>query len=677
MKLAQTTNNFKSNMDNVKTQNFGIGDASVVIDILRNRLYKNKIQTLVQEYICNGRDAMREIDSKKDIQIIAPTRFSPTFKVRDFGPGITPDRMATVFVNYGSSTKRTNNKQTGGFGIGAKSAWSYTDSFTAITYIDGTKRTYVAHTGANNNGRLDLINTEETTELNGTEINIAVNSQDIGKFHSAINRCVYFWQDGYKVKGMELSHIHTKGEMFNNHLEIGIENRFPSNIADRYSNDIICTIDDIPYKLTSFRDKIDSLDKINRLTNGNFIIHIPNGLVEVSANREEISDSEHTIKYLTRLLDKTYQELDNKIKTHFKDITNPYDYITAFDSYKGKFNLESYRTFGDFYIGNNQTISSKLFEKVKFYKVHIDRKGKFVKNCVNNDSRSYSSKDKFDIALSQKNSLFYNIDESAVIVGKKLRKYLESHDNCILIENNGDDATFNSLIKDLDFKDLKTILLPAKVKTAKVKRTAKQFCIHSYKYYRKETFFTTIDDNRDEWYYIEMNGNSLPHDMWHSRIRTLESFFGVKICSLSQTNVKLVKNDKNFKPLNDLIKNFKPSKEQTGYVIKDNAKHLNIYRKLKGLIGIKDKNIQSLINLYNTIPKDLARLARDLPKEIADKVHNADCVLDFVKKDNSLDDVIKNYPLLEQINMYSIQDNPDDVVLYLNSKYKTLNKGGQ
>ena len=91
--------------------------------------------------------------------------------------------MENVFVLYGASTKRENNSQTGGFGIGAKSAWAYTDSFTVITFVDGIKRSYVAHVGANKNGRVDLISEEKTNEPNGTLISILVRDRDIsGQF---------------------------------------------------------------------------------------------------------------------------------------------------------------------------------------------------------------------------------------------------------------------------------------------------------------------------------------------------------------------------------------------------------------------------------------------------------------------------------------------------------------
>src|SRR5271170_1134690 len=103
MKLQGHSNKLETNVTESENQDFSIGDASVIIDILRNRLYEHKIRTTAQEYICNSRDAMREVGKGNEFEITVPTRLNPVFKVRDFGPGISPDRMTNVFLKYGAS----------------------------------------------------------------------------------------------------------------------------------------------------------------------------------------------------------------------------------------------------------------------------------------------------------------------------------------------------------------------------------------------------------------------------------------------------------------------------------------------------------------------------------------------------------------------------------------------
>ena len=207
MKLqTKTSSVLASNLDQKETT-FAIGDVSVVIDILRNRLYSRPIQTLVQEYVCNARDACREKypeawDEALDVEIKLPNTLSPVFSVRDFGGGISDARMYEIFIKYGSSTKRTSN-QTGGFGIGAKSAWSYTDSFTIVSVVDGEKSSYLAHTGTKNEGTLTLLSRDKSDERTGTEIQISVLHKDVKAFRQAYNRAVLLWPKKPRVLNLD------------------------------------------------------------------------------------------------------------------------------------------------------------------------------------------------------------------------------------------------------------------------------------------------------------------------------------------------------------------------------------------------------------------------------------------------------------------------------------------
>jgi hypothetical protein len=194
LNLNVPDNKFESNVQ-MKSKSFGIGDVSAIIDILRNRMYSRPIQTLVQEYICNARDAMIEAGTNKThkLSIIAPTKLACEFRVRDFGIGLSEERVQNVFTMYGASTKRNTNGQIGGYGLGAKSAWAYTDSFTVVSYYEGTKTTYLCHVGRDNIGSMDILNQESTTQKNGVEIIVTVKPADVDSFQTAVRRCIMFW----------------------------------------------------------------------------------------------------------------------------------------------------------------------------------------------------------------------------------------------------------------------------------------------------------------------------------------------------------------------------------------------------------------------------------------------------------------------------------------------------
>ena len=114
---------------------FGVADMAMILSILRKYMYSEPISTIIQEVSSNARDANREVEKRDTpIKITLPNVINNfTLKIEDDGPGVTPQRMTGVFLKYGASTKREDNKQTGGFGFGAKTPFAYGDSFTIIT----------------------------------------------------------------------------------------------------------------------------------------------------------------------------------------------------------------------------------------------------------------------------------------------------------------------------------------------------------------------------------------------------------------------------------------------------------------------------------------------------------------------------------------------------------------
>ena len=156
---------------------------SHLLGILRNQLYSDKIQAVIREYCTNAMDA--NIDAGVPdcpIQVSLPNSFSPVFKVRDFGKGLSEEQVYNVYISFGDSSKRNTNDQTGCLGLGSKSAFSYVDSFTLTSYHGGTKSVYSAYIDESEIGRIDRLVCEPSDEPSGIEVAIAVKSGDFRQF---------------------------------------------------------------------------------------------------------------------------------------------------------------------------------------------------------------------------------------------------------------------------------------------------------------------------------------------------------------------------------------------------------------------------------------------------------------------------------------------------------------
>lgn len=705
MKLVQNAKKFETNNNEVQSQDFSIGDASVVIEILRNKMYKHKIRTLVQEYICNGRDATREINANKPIEVTCPTSLEPMFKVRDYGPGISPDRMSKVFVQYGSSTKRDSNGQTGGFGIGAKSAWSYTDSFNIITYIDGTKRTYIAHTGVNNNGRLDHISTENTSEENGTEIQIAVSPKDNSEFKRSIFRAIYFWSESVKLIGIPQNEIPKMNilKTFSKSLTIHNAEKLTVIGRDVYSTDNVVTIDSIPYPLTSdLTEKIPNYGKLITMINRSCVIvfTVPNGYLEVGASREEISNSEYTQKNLKRLIDENYVKLYNELKSQFDKTKTTQEYLTLYMELSKEFNVDCFSKISTDYEVKNGRLTGEILNKVSIERCSLVLTGpsgfqtlKVHKSQYASSSRSrykyYSSGN--SVSPEEFNHIFfYDKNDTMIKSNLRIKEYLETNKYCLIVTPetvNGLDnfgvrtekvlqKEFNQVVQDLNVRCLSSInyVEPPKIKKTKVPLQQKEFNIHCFGSYKKVVKRITLQGNSQKWIYFEMNDKMKFAELFNHRgldrylVNTKADY---RICALSAENALKVKNDKNFITLDTWLSKFKPSNEDIKQFLRPLINGFSNAKKLSRMSKIKDKFLNEAIDVYNDIQIKTG-IQYDIPDCLHKVIKNTDLYKNSLDIDDKFCKLIKDkYILISWMSEMENKIANEEFLTYINLKYES------
>jgi len=200
-----------------ETKEFEINSSStgVIIDSLIN-LYSNPIGSIVREIASNCVDAHRERDLKKlGKRELDPdddlTYFSDTNVIdimfekdeiifKDHGVGLSKERVKNIFTVFGGSTKRDDNTEIGGFGLGSKSPFAYTNTFFVRTCRNNVVYKYMLSRGTSIPS-MDLVFEKESEEkiCNFTEVIIPyVNSYDVTKFkQSASEQLKYFPQIRY------------------------------------------------------------------------------------------------------------------------------------------------------------------------------------------------------------------------------------------------------------------------------------------------------------------------------------------------------------------------------------------------------------------------------------------------------------------------------------------------
>jgi hypothetical protein len=177
-----------------QNHDFRIKASAKAFKILSDGLYSNKIRAVIRELGTNAADAHVEAcKSAVPFKVKLPNSMDPTFALRDFGTGLSPSDIENLYTTYFESTRSNSNDFTGALGLGSKSPFSYTDSFTVVDYWHGVKHVYAAMIGEAGFPTIKLITSEETLEENGLEISFTVRPTDFNKFYEeAIDVYSYF-----------------------------------------------------------------------------------------------------------------------------------------------------------------------------------------------------------------------------------------------------------------------------------------------------------------------------------------------------------------------------------------------------------------------------------------------------------------------------------------------------
>lgn len=293
-------------------------DAGLIFSLLRSKIYSDPIGSICREIASNSRDANREVGNTNPIEIAMQIINGTTYiTFKDNGPGISTDRMENVFCKYASSTKRTSAHLTGGFGLGAKTPFAYTDKFNVITNVNGKKYTYLCALD-NDNGSIKLTKEEKTKEPNGTEIQIPIkNYDDIYNFERKVVYFTQFWTP----RPILTNFNHFKYEDIVYSKEYGNSDvKVLAGEAIHTYGEVLALVDEIPYKVDVSKIGISH----SKTLYGSTIVFVyKKSDVSVSANRETLYFDETTSK----TLHKSFNDTVALFKQQFTDRLHSGDYL--------------------------------------------------------------------------------------------------------------------------------------------------------------------------------------------------------------------------------------------------------------------------------------------------------------------------------------------------------------
>ena len=206
-----------------ETATFNIKASPIAFQVLSSGLYQDKIAAVIRELSTNAWDGhrLRELgvknpdgtwavtpiknQTKVPFKVVLPSQWDPVFTVRDYGVGLDHEGVMRLYTTYFGSTKSDSNDFTGALGLGSKSPFSMASSFLVLSYYNGTLRTYTAMIGEDGFPTIVLMDESPTKEVNGLEIRVTVNPNQIHMFRDRAAKIYSFFDVPPNVPGLTIT----------------------------------------------------------------------------------------------------------------------------------------------------------------------------------------------------------------------------------------------------------------------------------------------------------------------------------------------------------------------------------------------------------------------------------------------------------------------------------------
>lgn len=298
-----------SNMTSDSAQKMSVDMSGLahIISVLTN-LYSNPSLAVLREYSVNALDAHVEAGTERPIEVTLPSEFNPTLTIKDYGVGMTEADIYCIYSQYGASTKRDDETQVGGFGLGSKSALALTQQFTVTAVKNGRKTVVHFAQGSDGVGVVDTLLRASTDEPNGVEISIPVT--DAATMVREAQGFFSVWKPGtVLVNGQEPENIWDSAIKVSEGVYL-LDNEAMTRCGMRSHYGAI-VMGSVPYPMD-----MTNMQQITRAINPRFPNYTERLLIEVGIGEVEITPSREALNYSAR----THEALSRRMQGFFDNI---------------------------------------------------------------------------------------------------------------------------------------------------------------------------------------------------------------------------------------------------------------------------------------------------------------------------------------------------------------------
>ena len=205
------------------------------------------------------------------------------------------------------SDKTDTNSETGCFGIGSKTPLAYADQFNITTYNDGTMTMYALVKSEDGVPELNEFGSWDTEEDNGVEISFSVKEDDFNKFSNRAVEVYKYFNTRPEVSGNgDFAYPERKDIISGDTWRIS---------KGGYSDNAVVVMGNVAYPVDLWQFDYDSKERA--FLHNNAVIEVPIGDLNVTPSREALEYNEHTLKGISKAINRVMSEIADSIGVRF------------------------------------------------------------------------------------------------------------------------------------------------------------------------------------------------------------------------------------------------------------------------------------------------------------------------------------------------------------------------
>lgn len=303
-----------------ETGGFSIQMGAKAFSVLSQRLYSDKVMAVVREIACNAYDAHVEAgNAHVPLRVHMPSTYEPYFSIRDFGTGMTHNKVMKLYTTFFASDKTGSNEQIGGLGLGSKAPFAYASQFTVTTYLDGEMRIYVCTIGVNGEPQIVLADGMPcpTDEENGVEVSVSVRAEDFSRFEEKAR--IHFFRYDPLPEFVNAEHMNMEFDESLTRISNGGED-WRLRACSYYISHAHAVMGKVcyPIDLSQFTRSVSDVQRA--MVQMPLEIDFSIGDLDIAPSREALSYDPATEEAICQKLDRVFHELNRHLVEEFDKV---------------------------------------------------------------------------------------------------------------------------------------------------------------------------------------------------------------------------------------------------------------------------------------------------------------------------------------------------------------------